>query len=204
MSEAKRRGGRAKAGVSRPAGRAKAGAAGTAGDRMRRAGGGRTGTSSKRGTGAAPGAGAARRGGSSGPVTTLSHVAIATREADALAVTLAGALGATRGVEEILDGGALRVVFLHLGPVTLELLEPRSPEHTVARFLEARGPGLHHVCLEVGDLPEALSRARAAGVRLIDEAPRPGAHGTQVAFLHPKSLGGVLIELCARAPKPGA
>jgi methylmalonyl-CoA epimerase len=129
----------------------------------------------------------------------LSHVAIAVREADPLAATLVAALGATLGSEELLDDGALRVVFVHLGPVTLELLEPRSSDHTVAKFLDARGPGLHHVSLETSDLPTLLARSRAAGVRLIDESPRPGAHGSTVAFLHPKSLGGVLIELCQSA-----
>jgi methylmalonyl-CoA/ethylmalonyl-CoA epimerase len=129
-------------------------------------------------------------------VSGLSHVAIATRDADALAKPLVEGLGAKRGDEELLDGGALRVVFVHLGPVTLELLEPRSPEHTVAKFIDARGPGLHHVSLEVNDLAGHLARARASGVRLVDETPRAGAHGMQVAFLHPKSLGGVLVELC--------
>ena len=133
-------------------------------------------------------------------VAALSHVAIAVREADGLAATLVAALGARRGAEEMLDGGALRVLFVHLGPVTIELLEPRSPDHTVAKFLESRGPGLHHVSLEVGDLAAALERCRAAGVRLIDEAPRPGAHGSSVAFLHPKSLGGVLVELSEEKP----
>ena len=129
-------------------------------------------------------------------VTGLSHVAIATRDADAMAKTLVDGLGARRGDEELLDGGALRVLFVHLGPVTLELLEPRSPEHTVAKFLDARGPGLHHVSLEVSDLSAHLERAKASGAKLIDETPRAGAHGTQVAFLHPKSFGGVLVELC--------
>ena len=129
-------------------------------------------------------------------VTGLSHVAIAVREADPLVKTLVDALGATRGGEELLDGGALRVVFVHLGSVTFELLEPRSPEHTVAKFLDTRGPGLHHVSLEVSDLAAHLERAKASGAKLIDETPRPGAHGTRVAFLHPKSLGGVLVELC--------
>ena len=140
------------------------------------------------------------------PVTALSHVAIATREADALAATLVAALGARRGAEEILDGGALRVLFVHLGTVTLELLEPRSADHTVAKFIESRGPGLHHVSLEVGDLEARLAAAKAAGVKLIDEHGRPGAHGSTVAFLHPKSLGGVLVELCqmtaTEPPKP--
>jgi methylmalonyl-CoA/ethylmalonyl-CoA epimerase len=126
----------------------------------------------------------------------LSHVAIATRDADELAKTLVDGLGARRGAEELIDGGALRVLFVHLGPVTLELLEPKSAEHTVARFLDTRGPGLHHVSLEVTDIAAHLAAAKAAGVKLIDDTPRPGAHGTPVAFLHPKSLGGVLVELC--------
>lgn len=128
--------------------------------------------------------------------TALSHIAIATPSADALARTLVDSLGATKGGEEMLDEGGLRVVFVHAGAVTFELLEPQRDDHTVARFLAAKGPGLHHVSLEVGDLPGALSSARDAGVRLIDDAPRPGAHGSQVAFLHPKGMGGVLIELC--------
>lgn len=135
------------------------------------------------------------------PVTGLAHVAIATRDADALAAVLVGSLGARRGAEEMLDSGTLRVVFVHLGGVTLELLEPRSPEHTVAKFLDRRGEGLHHVSLEVKDMEAALARCRESGVRLIDETPRGGAHGSRVAFLHPKSLGGVLIELCQAPPR---
>ena len=115
------------------------------------------------------------------PVKALSHIAIAVREAEPLVQTLVASLGATRGGEEILDDGGLKVVFVHAGPVTFELLEPQRPEHTVAKFLETRGPGLHHVSLEVGDLAGQLATAKAAGVRLIDETPRPGAHGTQVA-----------------------
>jgi methylmalonyl-CoA epimerase len=133
---------------------------------------------------------------SESPVTGLSHIAIATRDAATLSAQLTAALGCTAGHEEILDEGGLRVMFLHLGPVTLELLEPLSPDHTVAKFLEQRGPGLHHVSFDVADISAALERARAAGVRLIDREPREGAEGTLVAFLHPKSLGGVLVELC--------
>jgi methylmalonyl-CoA/ethylmalonyl-CoA epimerase len=140
-------------------------------------------------------------GSAGAPVTGLSHIAIAVREADPIAALLEQALGGARGGEEVLDEGALRVVFVRLGPVTIELLEPLRPDHTVAKFLESRGPGLHHVSLDVADLVGALEQCRAAGVRLIDETPRPGAHGTHVAFLHPKSLGGVLLELCG--PKKG-
>jgi len=131
-------------------------------------------------------------------VTGLSHIAIATPDADALAATFV-ALGATRGGEERLDRGALRVVFLAMGPVTLELLQPLDPSHTVAAFLEKRGPGLHHVSLEVADLDAALDAAKQSGVKLIDAQPRAGAHGTRVAFVHPKSAGGVLLEWCQSA-----
>lgn len=138
------------------------------------------------------------------PVRGLAHVAIAVEEAEPLAAVLVAALGAVRGGEEVLDDGALRVVFVHLGPVTFELLEPRAG-HTVAAFLEKRGAGLHHVSLEVSDLEGTLARCREAGVRLIDAAPRAGAHGQRIAFLHPKSLGGVLIELSQPASgRPGA
>ena len=137
-----------------------------------------------------------------GAVRALSHVAIATPEADALAARLVAALGARRGAEELLDDGMLRVVFVHLGPVTFEPLEPRNSGHTVAKFLAKRGPGLHHVSLEVAGIERALEGCAAAGIEAIDRAPRPGAHGTRVAFLHPKSLGGVLLELCEPGSDP--
>lgn len=127
-------------------------------------------------------------------------MAIAVPDADPVVERLVQALGGVRGAEELLDGGALRVVFVHLGPVTIELLEPRSPEHTVAKFLARRGPGLHHVSLEVADLGVSLAQSREAGARLIDESPRKGAHGSRVAFLHPEGFGGVLFELCQSTP----
>ena len=129
-------------------------------------------------------------------ISGLAHVASAVREADALAERMVKAFGGARGEQELVDGGALRVVFVHLGPVTFELLEPRDPTHTVARFLEKRGEGLHHVSLETSDIEGTLARCRDAGVPAIDVAPRGGAHGTRVAFLHPKGLGGMLLELC--------
>ena len=136
-------------------------------------------------------------------VRGLSHVAIAVADAEPLAARLVQALGAVRTSEELLDGGALRVVFLELGPVVFELLEPRSPDHTVAKFLARRGPGLHHVSLTVDGIEDALAAAKAAGVTPIDETPRTGAHGTRVAFLHPKSLDGVLLELCEEGDDSG-
>ena len=141
------------------------------------------------------------KGSAGAAVKALSHIAIATPDADTLAATLVASLGATRGGEEVLDEGGLRVLFVHAGPVTFELLQPLSPTHTVAQFLEKRGPGLHHVSLEVADIGGQLAAAKASGARLIDESPRPGAHGTTVAFLHPKSFGGVLLELCGEQKK---
>jgi len=137
-----------------------------------------------------------------GPVAALSHIAIATPDADALARTLTAALGAERGEEEMIDDGELRMLFMRLGPITLELLEPRSVHHTVARFIGKRGSGLHHVSLDVEKIEDVLARCRAAGIPLIDESPRDGAHGSRVAFLHPKGLGGVLVELCEVKPAP--
>lgn len=133
-------------------------------------------------------------------VTALSHIAVATPDAEALVATLT-ALGAVRASEELLDDGALRVLFVRLGPVVLELLEPKSEKHTVAKFLEKRGPGLHHVSFEVEDLTASIGRCKEAGLRLVDETPQKGAGGKSVVFLHPKSAGGVLIELSQR-PKP--
>lgn len=88
----------------------------------------------------------------------------------------------------------VRTAFLPIGESRLELLEPTDPSSTIARFLERRA-GLHHVCVLVDDLEQALAELKSRGVRLIDETPRSGAGGSRVAFVHPKSAGGVLIEL---------
>ena len=81
------------------------------------------------------------------------------------------------------------------GAGRIELLQPDAGDNPVRRFVDKRGPGIHHVALEVDDLHALCGRLKAAGVRLIDEAPRPGAHGTTVVFVHPQSTGGVLVEL---------
>lgn len=92
---------------------------------------------------------------------------------------------------ETIESQGVRVAFI--GPI--ELLEPLGPDTTVGRFLERRGPGLHHVAYETTDIVRELSRLEEAGLELIDREPRPGAHGHRVAFVHPRSTGGVLIEL---------
>jgi methylmalonyl-CoA/ethylmalonyl-CoA epimerase len=87
---------------------------------------------------------------------------------------------------------------LSIRPATLELVEPLSPGSAVAKFLSAHKSGLHHICLRVPDLDAALAALKARGVRLVDEVARPGAHDARIAFLHPSSTGGILIELKAR------
>lgn len=122
----------------------------------------------------------------------LDHVGIATDDAAALASLFTDLLGASVAHEEEFDG--MGVVFLELGDSYLELLEPLEDDGAIARYVEKNGPGIHHLALAAEDVESALGRARALDIELIDEEPRPGAWGHDVAFLHPKSTGGVLVE----------
>jgi methylmalonyl-CoA/ethylmalonyl-CoA epimerase len=90
----------------------------------------------------------------------------------------------------------VRVAFLVVGESRVELLEPTSPDSPVAKFLEKNGEGVHHLAYQVVDIEGTLARLKSAGVRLIDEKPRRGAHHSLIAFLHPKATGGVLTEIC--------
>jgi methylmalonyl-CoA/ethylmalonyl-CoA epimerase len=130
------------------------------------------------------------------PVKAVNHIGIAVRSIEAHRAFYEGTLGAEfEGVEEVPDQG-VRVGFFRVGDVRLELLEPTGPTGPVAAFLESRGEGLHHVAYTVEGLAARIAEWRGAGVRMIDEAPRPGAHRTRVAFAHPKATHGVLTELC--------
>ena len=121
----------------------------------------------------------------------FDHLGVATRDAAALADLFGRLLGAPIAHEEQFEG--LDVVFLAVGDCYLELLEPHE-SGAVERFLDERGPGVHHVAFRTSDVEAALEAAREAGVDLVDEEPRPGARGHDVAFLHPSSTGGVLVE----------
>jgi methylmalonyl-CoA/ethylmalonyl-CoA epimerase len=122
----------------------------------------------------------------------FDHVGVAARDAADLADLFDGLLGAPVAHEETFDGMA--VVFLELdGGGYLELLEP-ADGGAIADYLDREGPGIHHVALATDDIAGALDRARELGVDLVDEVPRPGAWGHEVAFLHPRSTGGVLVE----------
>jgi methylmalonyl-CoA epimerase len=101
------------------------------------------------------------------------------------------------GIEEVAEQH-VRTAFLPVGGTEIELLEPTRPDSSVARFIEKRGEGLHHIAIRVDDIEAALAELKAKGVQLIDESPRSGAGGTRIAFVHPKSTHGVLLELCER------
>jgi methylmalonyl-CoA/ethylmalonyl-CoA epimerase len=130
------------------------------------------------------------------PVQAVNHIGIAVRSIEAHRPFYEGALGAVfEGTEDVADQ-KVRVGFFRIGEVRLELLEPTDPASTVAAFLEKRGEGLHHVAYTVAGIEDRIAELKRSGVRMIDDAPRPGAHHTRIAFLHPKSTLGVLTELC--------
>lgn len=121
----------------------------------------------------------------------LHHVAIAVPSLEDARAIFESLSGASATEPESLEAQGVRVTFI--GQV--ELLEPLGPDSTVARFLERRGPGLHHIAYATQDIRGDLAALRAQGCTLIDEEPRPGAGGHAVAFIHPRSTGGVLVEL---------
>lgn len=127
-------------------------------------------------------------------MTTLDHIGIAVRSLEAGA-KIYETLGLTIGHTEVVETQKVRTAFLSVGDSNIELLEPTGPDSTIAKFIEKRGEGIHHICLRVDDIESHLERLKAAGYRLINEAPVPGAHGCRVAFLHPSAGNGVLIEL---------
>ncbi len=125
--------------------------------------------------------------------TRVAHIGIAVPSIDAALAFYRDVLGLEPGRPETADGAT--IVGVWLGDVQVELLEPRDPTGPVAKFLAKRGPGIHHVCYRVPNLDRALERCRAAGYRLIDDVPRRGAGGRRIAFLHPKTTAGILLEL---------
>ncbi|MEO6211307.1 MAG: methylmalonyl-CoA epimerase [Gemmatimonadaceae bacterium] len=123
----------------------------------------------------------------------IAHIGIAVRAIDEMLPFYRDLLGLDEHPLDDSDGA--RIAGLTAGDQLVELLEPRSPNSPISKYLERRGPGIHHICFAVQDLDGTLARCRDKGVRLIDETPRMGAEGRRIAFLHPASTGGVLIEL---------
>jgi methylmalonyl-CoA epimerase len=129
----------------------------------------------------------------------LDHVGIAVHSLDESLPVFESITGGKGHGRERVEQQGVEVVFLGTGEGRLELLAPTRDDSAVAKFLARRGPGMHHLCYRVRDVAAELGRYRAAGAQLIDETPRPGAAGHLVAFVHPKSTGGVLVELLQAA-----
>jgi methylmalonyl-CoA/ethylmalonyl-CoA epimerase len=129
-------------------------------------------------------------------LTKINHIGIAVASLEESVSFYRDNLGmAFQGVEEVAEQ-KVKVAMLAVGESKIELLEPTSPDSPVAKFLEKNGPGIHHIAYEVADIAAALQALAQDGVRLIDATPRSGAHGARIAFVHPRSSGGVLTELC--------
>ena len=127
------------------------------------------------------------------PKPRLDHIGIAVKSLDAAKIY--EALGLTIDHIETVETQGVRTAFLAAGDAMIELLEPSGPQSTIAKFIEKRGEGIHHICFRVDDIEAQLARLQQQGYRLINESPVPGAHGCRVAFLHPAAGNGVLIEL---------
>ena len=128
-------------------------------------------------------------------MTEIDHVAIAVRDLDAAVAWYESVLGARVAHRERIDHDGVEEALLEVAESFIQLLSPTTASSPVARFLQRRGEGIHHVGYRVADCAAALERLRAAGVQLIDEKPRPGSRGTTVAFVHPRGAFGALIEL---------
>ena len=126
----------------------------------------------------------------------INHIGIAVSSLAEAIPFYRDSLGmAFKGMEEVAEQ-RVKVAFLAVGESKIELLEPTSAESAVAKFLEKNGPGIHHIAYEVEDIEAAIAKLTQDGARMIDSTPRSGAHGARIAFIHPKSSGGVLTELC--------
>jgi len=125
----------------------------------------------------------------------INHLGIATKGIDEALEFWSDALGLENAHTEVVEDQKVRVAMLPIGESRIELLEPTNDDSPISKFLEKRGGGLHHIAVEVDDINAALARLKEKGMRLIDESPRIGAEGCLVAFVHPSSANGVLLEL---------
>ncbi|GAA5505625.1 methylmalonyl-CoA epimerase [Novipirellula caenicola] len=130
------------------------------------------------------------------PVKSLSHIGIAVRAIESQRAFYEDVLGGTfEGIEEV-PSQHVRVAFFKIGDVRIELLQATDPQSPLARFIDKRGEGLHHLAFVVDDLCQRIDQIKRIGLTMIDTVPRPGADQMDVAFIHPNSCGGVLTELC--------
>jgi len=131
-------------------------------------------------------------------IEKIDHIGIAVKSIKETSELLSNILGLKVAGEEIVEEQKVKVAFLPLGDSELELLESTSPEGPITRFIEKKGEGIQHIAFRVNNIEEVLKQIKKEGVRLIDEKPRYGAGGAKIAFLHPKSTNGILVELCER------
>ncbi len=136
------------------------------------------------------------------PPSSVDHLGIAVESLEQASRLYVDVFGLGEGGTEEIPGQKVKVAFFQVGEVRIELLEPTTGDSPIRKFLKRKGPGLHHVAYRVADLSATLAELKAAGVKLIDEAPRDGAHGMKIAFAHPTSTGGVLVEFCQRVERP--
>ncbi len=133
------------------------------------------------------------------PPSRIDHLGIAVHSITEASGFYRDVLGLPDGGTEEVSDQKIRVAFFEVGEARIELVEPTAPDSPIARFLMKRGPGLHHIAYRVDDLDATLAAVKAAGIRLIDESPRDGAHGMKIAFVHPQGSGGMLTEFCQPA-----
>ncbi|MDR3309177.1 MAG: methylmalonyl-CoA epimerase [Tannerella sp.] len=129
-------------------------------------------------------------------ISCIEHLGIAVKSIEDQLPYYEGVLGTKCYNIEVVEDQKVKTAFFRIGQTKIELLEPTSEDSAVARFIEKRGEGIHHIAFAVPDVQSALTEVEAKGVQLIDKAPRSGAEGLSIAFLHPKSTHGVLTELC--------
>jgi methylmalonyl-CoA/ethylmalonyl-CoA epimerase len=128
-------------------------------------------------------------------IKKINHIAIAVDNLEDAAQFYQNVLGLTLSGVEIVEAQKTRVGFFEIGESNIELVQPSAPDSPLTKFLETKGPGIHHICLEVDDIEKEIKAYLEKGAKMVDQTPRPGAHNSRVAFIHPKSANGVLVEL---------
>jgi len=126
----------------------------------------------------------------------INHIAVAVNNIEEAAKFYQDVMGLTLTGVEVVTAQKTRVGFFKIGESNIELVQPAEPDSPLVKFLDTKGPGIHHICFEVDNVEAEVKAYLDKGATLIDQKPRPGAHNTKVAFIHPKSSSGVLIELC--------
>jgi len=128
----------------------------------------------------------------------IDHLGVAVEDLEAAVQLFRDTLGLEYSGEETVAEQKVKTAFFPVGESSIELLEPTDPDSPVAKFIAKRGVGIHHIALRVDDVAKTIEELTARGVKMIDSVPRDGAHGAKIAFIHPKSTPGMLVELCQR------